>query len=280
MRSPDRQLRHLHLEVRDNGGTVTILIDEQELFASVSDRSYEGFHPAQMLDPDAMVLLPVAPERRVAVYRCGCGIAGCGCIAPFVSQTGKHVRWTDFRDFTGVYDGPAVDDNPAGGMALPLPDLVFDADQYRAEVERAAGDRWWETPQLKAARLARRVLSDRRSYLAGLGWAHEHLWPADDRGTFTVTFLDPEDNQICVDITPSPGAPEHQAQKLADLLLTTTPEQWPVTHCSLCDYDFEPSPGESWHDRIASLARHPAHGPTNRSRLDAQRRSRGRDERS
>ena len=256
---------------------VTILIDGRDLFASVGDHRFAGFPPSEMLDPDAGVMLPASPERRVAIYRCTCGQAGCACIAPFISQAGQHVRWTDFRDFTGVYDEPTGEDNPAGGMALPLPELVFDADQYLAEVERATGDRSWESPELKTARLARRRLHDGQSHLTGLGWTHDRVWPAYDHGTFTVTFRDVEDNQLCVDIAPRPGSPEAQAQEVADLLLASMPGQWPVAQCSLCDYDFEPSPGESWEERRASLARHPVHGPTNKSKLAAQHPSAARD---
>jgi hypothetical protein len=231
-----------------------------------------------MLDPDTRVLLPASPERRVAIYRCTCGEAGCACVAPFICQAGMHVRWTDFRDFTGVYVEPAVESNPPGGAALPLPELVFDADQYRAEVERATVDRSWESPELRTARLVRRRLHDGQSHLTGLGWTHDRVWAAYDHpGTFTVIFRDPEDNQLSVDVTPEPGTPEAQAREVADLLLTTIPEQWPVTGCSLCDYDFAPSPGESWEDRRASLARHPVHGPTNKSKLAAQHPSDARD---
>lgn len=272
MGSPDlaRQLSRLRLEVTGGGRAVTILVDGQDLFAKAGNRAYAGFHPSEMLDPDAMILLPRAPKRRVAVYRCACGTGGCGCVAPFISQAGQLVRWNDFRDFTGVYDNPTVESNPAGGMVLPLPELVFDASQYQAEVERATRDRWWETPGLKVARLASSLLEDGQCSLADLGWRHEAMWPTREKDSFCLTFRDLEDNQLCVDMTARPGAPEDQAAELVNLLLTTTPEQWPVTACNLCDYDFEPSPGESWEDRTESLARHPAHGPAARSKLAAQ----------
>ena len=96
------------------------------------------------------------------------------------------------------------------------------------------------------------------------------MWPIREQDSFCLTFRDFEDNQLCVDMTARPGTPEDQAAELVSLLLATTPEQWPVTACNLCDYDFEPSPGESWPDHAESLARHPAHAPTVRSKLAAQ----------
>jgi hypothetical protein len=105
---------------------------------------------------DRSPLLPESPGRRVALYRCSCGEAGCGVVAPVVvpSPDGRRVSWVDFRDFVGVFAGPEA---PGGdrpdGRPWPIEELHFDRAQYVAEVERAGADRSWETPRRITARL-------------------------------------------------------------------------------------------------------------------------------
>ena len=61
----------------------------------------------QQLDgPSRAVYLPTNPPRRVAVYRCQCGEAGCGCAAPIIVERNGCVIWEDTRDVTGVYVDP------------------------------------------------------------------------------------------------------------------------------------------------------------------------------
>jgi hypothetical protein len=123
---------------------VRILVDGEEAFARTAARAYMGFNAAEILDPDVAPLLPAEPARRIAVYRCCCGEPGCGCVAPLIREHGGYVAWSDFRDYTGVYDEPAAEANPGGGIPLPFPDAAFDAVRYRAEVDRATADRWWD----------------------------------------------------------------------------------------------------------------------------------------
>jgi uncharacterized protein YjbI with pentapeptide repeats len=118
---------------------VTILLEGKDLFGL--DGSI-GFHPDDLLGESAP-LIPSNPPRRVAVYRCSCGEAGCGCVAPLVMRVGAEVHWRDFRYFTGVYSRPDDSPSPEGGASLPIPTLRFDAAQYEAEVERASKDRSW-----------------------------------------------------------------------------------------------------------------------------------------
>jgi hypothetical protein len=54
-----------------------------------------------------------------------------------VRRTDGRILWTHFRDYTGVFVGPIVDPDPDAGVELGLPELVFEADQYAAEVHRA-----------------------------------------------------------------------------------------------------------------------------------------------
>jgi hypothetical protein len=121
---------------RPGSGPVSVLVDGRPAFAAVAPQ-WQGFDAAELLGPDSP-LLPVHPWRRVAVYRCSCGIADCGVIAPLIAQYGPDlVRWADFRDYDGVFDGPVLDEDPQDGEPWNLPDLWFDRDQYLAEVHRA-----------------------------------------------------------------------------------------------------------------------------------------------
>lgn len=250
----------LTLQVSRN--EVKILINGQQRLAWVRGRAYQGFHPARLLDPYQSPLRPAQPAARIAVYQCTCGVTGCGCVAPLICQAEAQVIWSDFRDYTGWYDGPVPDRPPPAdaGEPLPLPDVAFDAGPYLAEVDRATTDRWWETPPLLTARLTRGHLDAGVARLAELGWTREYLQPAREPGSYHLALKDTDDNQICLDLTATAGPAEDQARQLADFLLTTSPLHWPVTHCSFCR-PFEPSPGCSQADHDAKRARHPAHAP-------------------
>lgn len=115
---------------------LTVLVDGVDLLARAAP-GWGGFGPAQMLT-DPSPLLPTFPPRRVALYRCSCGEAFCGVIAPLIWTNADLVRWSDFRDFVGVFDGPTVDADPDGGTRWRgIGAVSFDRDQYVAEVERA-----------------------------------------------------------------------------------------------------------------------------------------------
>jgi hypothetical protein len=58
---------------------VTILVDGRDVLSRHGRNGYKGFSPAEILGPDSP-LFPQAAPRRVAVYRCCCGITGCGCV--------------------------------------------------------------------------------------------------------------------------------------------------------------------------------------------------------
>ncbi|MFT3875311.1 MAG: hypothetical protein QM708_02620 [Propioniciclava sp.] len=128
---------------------VRFLVNGRDLFGVVAPEGI-GFAPEEILGPD-WPLLPVVGGRRVAVYRCSCGVAGCGSIAPVIvaSEDGEYVHWVDFRNVVGVFDSPVaneVDVDPEWpGKAVDLPDLRFGMRQYVAEIERASQDRSWET---------------------------------------------------------------------------------------------------------------------------------------
>jgi hypothetical protein len=151
------ELRFLVLDGRRDWPVVQILIDGREAFV---DRlpGWQGFDPAKMLGSSSP-LLPQYPGCRIAVYRCSCGIEGCGVVAPLIVRPpgSNRVSWVDFRDYTGVFTGPALsdDDDGDGGEGTPwdFQDVHFDLHQYLGEIARASADRSWETPGRVTARL-------------------------------------------------------------------------------------------------------------------------------
>jgi len=147
-------LRFQVLDDRPDWPVVEVLVDGAHPFAGVAPK-WRGFDPAKMLGPQSP-LLPVDHGRRVAIYRCSCGEAGCGVIAPVIipSPDGRVVSWTDFRDYVGVFTGPVEESvRQHEGKTWDLPDLHFDRQQYVEEIHRAAADDSWETPRRKTARL-------------------------------------------------------------------------------------------------------------------------------
>ncbi|MFC2177133.1 hypothetical protein ACFLRH_01820 [Actinomycetota bacterium] len=210
-----------------NYPVVTILIDGEDILGRLGGGDgFIGFDPEKILDSGALV--PAAQRRRVAVYRCFCGEAGCGVVAPVIEQIGDRVRWSDFRDFTGEYHGPLLHPSPSGGEPHPLTDLEFDADQYRREVERAATDRSWETAARQTARHLGEILArnDQRLTEQGYwrGWVGPH---PDEEGKFQVEFVGPR-GQVVIALVVSSGTPEEQAAEVADAILSTAPDGWNV----------------------------------------------------
>jgi hypothetical protein len=225
----------LRLDAREGGQpdfpAVTILIDGEETFANVGSQQYVGFDPDEILSRDAP-LIPQDPARRVGIYQWDshCG-AGDGCIAPLICARSDQVVWSDLRDFTGIYDnGPVTEQDPdnSWGLALDIPDLVFDGRHYRAVVERLSADRSWESERRKTTRLLGEYLDDERERLAALGWKRE--WVRLYRDGFGLTFWDVSgEHEIAVKLAASPGTAEERARKMTEFLLSAPPHQWPVT---------------------------------------------------
>lgn len=209
---------------------VSILIDGEDLVAGTPQANFMGFDPAEILGTDSP-LLPTTSPRRVAVYRCSCGEAGCGCIAPVISREGSDVVWRDARDFTGVFVGPTIDrDVPDGGSPLPIPTLRFDAVGYEAEVRRAMGDQSWETERRATARLLGDYLQDERDFLRARGFVFQWAAPGwQEPETFEVSLLDPERFQVVVRLRAAEAEPSVWASTLADRLLGTEPHHWEVS---------------------------------------------------
>lgn len=216
---------------------VTVLIDGEDLLTSTRP-GFAGFGPEEMLGPDSP-LLPAHPWRRVAVYRCSCGIAGCGVIAPpIINRTDGRIVWTDFRDYTGVFDGPTVESDPDGGHELNQRDLVFDARQYAAEVGRASADRTWESARRLTARLLKADLIDANEVLAAAGYELDWvspMWQVDEVWELSLSTGPRgigDRQQLLLELTTPPGEPADRAHAMAARLLALPAIEWPTAFAS------------------------------------------------
>jgi hypothetical protein len=207
---------------------VQILVGGSDLVTGVEAADgFIGFDPADLLDSGALV--PSDPPRRVALYRCSCGVAGCGCVAMVIEHRGETVVWSDARDYTGVYVRPVTDHNPtSGGRSLALADLHFDAAQYLSEVERASTDRSWESGIRRTARRLKAALAEQREEFRArgylLGWVHPSYRA---EGAIDVSFIGPS-GQILVSLMPAPTLDPDIAEMVA--VLTGDVRRWPVSH--------------------------------------------------
>jgi hypothetical protein len=183
---------------------VVLLVDGQDVLA---EQGHQGFGPESLLhrgDP----LTPVSPPRRVVLYHCGCGVAGCSGRACVISESDGIVRWSGFRRFVGL--GHPLDDTIADehGRTDDLPDLAFDAAQYRAEVERAKNDRSWETPRRRLARLLTERLAAETRRWNDLGFEFGSVWLWSDEEEIYAVNLRRHGDQLLIGIRAEPGTDE------------------------------------------------------------------------
>ena len=225
------ELRFLVLDDRTDWPVVQVFVDGREAFVDQRP-GWQGFDPADMLG-DQSPLLPLDGGRRVAVYRCSCGIEGCGVIAPVIvpSPDGRRVSWVDFRNYVGVFAGPtAPGSDRVDGRPWPIRDLHFDRIQYIAEIRRASGDRSWETPGRVTARLVAAGLRARDVVLAPdlrLGW----VAPASEGDGVMLSFAnrpsDPESFiQQVLCLSSGHSEPELAAQDILDRLQAVPTGEW------------------------------------------------------
>jgi hypothetical protein len=180
---PRRHRLDLRVGITDEYGlpdylpVVKILIDGQDLLAGPHGPArddYYGSPPAALLEDD-LPLLPAESPRRVVLYVCSCGDAGDGCIAPIIGTSGGVVTWTDFRRcwHSGHgFDPPVLELYPQASQPIAVPDLAFDREQYRAEVQRVAAAREWESNRWRTALLLDEYLHPGRPWSLG-----EDLYP-------------------------------------------------------------------------------------------------------
>jgi hypothetical protein len=220
------------LDDRPDWPVVTIRVDGNDPFTKVA-KDWRGFDPSKMLGPHSP-LVPDDNGRRVAVYQCSCGIAGCGVIAPFIvaSPDRKRVSWVDFRDYVGVFVGPVSRDvEDYDGKPWDLPDIHFDRAQYLAEVERASKDRSWETPRRQTARLLHERLKPMDLALPPnltLAWVSP-AWAEEGAVVmFQHMTRDPDYDiqQQMLHLTSTHTDPAKAAEDMANQLLAVFPEDW------------------------------------------------------
>lgn len=203
---------------------VSVLIDGREILPGADKCGFAPAPPAAILDTDAP-LLPVSTRRRIVVS----GRPECGYVAPVISSSRGNVLWSDFRGFMHLDDPPYVRPEEAAcgwpGQPLDFPDLTFDADQYADEVRRISAEREWESSGWRTALLLDEYMHP------GDPWSPWEFASAEPRGdnTFEVVCHDDRpDHCIALTLAPPPGAPAERARWMADYLLTTPAEQWPV----------------------------------------------------
>ena len=227
----------LHVEVLDpddqDWPVVTIRVDGHDPFAAVA-KYWRGFDPAKILGADSP-LIPREHGQRVAVYRCSCGEAGCGVIAPFISASsdGRRISWTDFRNYVGVFADPATPGaDEHEGKPWRLPALHFDRDQYLAEVRRAADDQSWETPHRRTARLVHERLAPLAVVLPPdlkLAW----VVPAWKRDGVVLLFehstAECAYHELTLHLTSAHSTPDAAAEDMVDQLLGVSPDDWART---------------------------------------------------
>ena len=208
--------------------SVTILVDGTDVIGRAT--GFQGFDPDDIFGRGSP-LIPQDPPRRVAVYRCSCGEPGCGCAACVITQEGDIVRWSDFRDYTGVYARPLVQENPSEGTRQPVPDLEFEAAQYLKAVRRASEDRSWETRRRRRARLLRDELVGMQSHFDAMGYSIGWVAPEWDNENGVQVELRIPNGQVVVRLQADPRLDDEEAaSEMAGRLVSTPERRWDVQH--------------------------------------------------
>lgn len=212
---------------------VAIDVDDRPPFEAMAP-GWLGFDPAEMLGASAP-LLPSGDRRHVALHRCCCGVAGCGVIAARIlrSSDGRRISWTDFRNYIGVFDHPLsdADYDPTVGRAWPLAGLVFDADDYEAEVRRLAVDTSWETPRRRAARRVEEHLRAGQILGGAPELALQWVAPAWKSAGVEISFWRTREagrvEEVLLYLLSSDEDPEAAAVEIVERLAAVAPRDWP-----------------------------------------------------
>ena len=174
---------------------VVLLVDGREVLGG---RGEQGFGPEGLLhkgDP----LIPTDPPRRVALYYCGCGVPGCGTTACVISESEGVVRWSGFRTFVGLNHPLDTSLSDEDGRPADLPEVAFDAAEYRSEVERAKADRSWETRPRRVGRLLKERLAERQERWNELGVKFRSVWLWGEDDVYAIN-LDRQGGQLVIGV--------------------------------------------------------------------------------
>ena len=202
-----------------------VLIDGEELGTVPGERKWQGWDPDEILRRPTP-LLPGRGPHRVAVYRCSCGDAGCSCIAVMISREQGLIHWRDARTYTGVYVSPTEPDveRYPGKPLDEVPDLVFDAEQYRAAVHWSIVERFWETE----ARTTARLLQERLSVELPQGWTAQWCAPHPTAtGVTRVWLRGPGHPGMTYSLPTGTDTAAANAATMAALLAGTPAQRWP-----------------------------------------------------
>lgn len=207
---------------------LSIRVNGENPFEKVA-KDWQGFDPGKMLGRPSP-LIPDDTGRRVALYRCSCGEAGCGVIAPCIvaSPDRKRISWVDFRDYVGVFIGPTAPGSAGyDGKPWDLPDLHFEYAQYVAEVRRAMADHSWETPRRRLARLLEQHLKPMDLVLPpglSLNWVSP-AWEAEGV-VLSFEHTAGRAGQQLLHLTSKRADPAQAAEDITEQLLSTSPDDW------------------------------------------------------
>jgi hypothetical protein len=238
-------LRRLELRIgyppeEPDPGSVSlkILIDGQELLTRAGPRgAYIGPWPGAVLTDDSP-LLPASPPRRVLLYSEGADDPDESTVTAVISTARDQVTWTDFRECraAAARDGDRMvfGLRPPGSTELSVPDIVFDREQYLAEVRRAIAAREWESDRWQTATLLNEYLGQaiwNRPDLSDDDFYPSCAEPADgDSSRFLVSLWDdlvPRHGIVIAVITGS-GTPQQRARAMTDAIMATPGDQWRI----------------------------------------------------
>jgi hypothetical protein len=202
-----------------------LLIDGQDVLATVGRWRYVPW-PAHELLTEKAPLLSAELPRRVVVYVQSPDPGG---LAPQIGCDGDVVVWGDFQEVHGFGDDPLDLRHAYSQSPVALPDLVFDARQYTAEVQRATAARAWESGPWRTAVLLHGYLRD-YALTPGEEWEGGFAEPDGQHAQqYRITYWTEDLQTVAtVSLTAAPGQPEQQARMMYDSLRATPTSRWPL----------------------------------------------------